>query len=329
MNEIAVLGAGSWGAALARLLAARGHRVRVWDRDERAAASVASVTPSPEGDAELGVLVVAANPAEAVTGAVAAVFVVPSHALREVARAAAPALSPATTIVSATKGLEIPSLMRMSEVLLDELGAGAPVVVLAGPSFAAEVARGVPTSVAAASAEESLARGVQELFMGETFRVYTNPDVIGVELGGALKNVIAIAAGICDGLGFGDNTRGALLTRGLTEITRLGVALGAKRDTFYGLAGLGDLVATSASPLSRNRHVGEEIGKGKSLEKVLAEMTQVAEGVRTTRAALHLARRQGVEMPITEQVYAVLFEEKDPRVAIRDLMVRRPRGEVW
>ena len=331
MSRVAVLGLGSWGLALARLLAAKGNAVRLWDRKPSLAEDAAGLARelAASGAAGCGDVTFATSPEDAVAGAPVVLFAVPSHALREVAREVRQVLSPTAAVVSATKGLEIPSLMRMSEVLADELGAGAPVVVLAGPSFAAEVARGVPTSVAAASLDESHARAVQELFMAETFRVYTNGDVPGVELGGALKNVIAIASGICDGLGFGDNTRGALVTRGLAEITRLGVALGARRDTFYGLAGVGDLIATSASPLSRNRHVGEEIGKGKTLEKVLAEMTQVAEGVRATRAALHLARRQGVEMPITEQVYAVLFEEKDPRVAIRELMLRRPRGEVW
>lgn len=331
MTKIAVLGAGSWGLALTGLLAGKGNRVRVWDRSASAAEGVARLAQSlhASGTPGAGEIAFAPSAADAAGAAEAVVFVVPSHALREVARAVASSVGTVSMIVSATKGLEIPSLMRMSEVLHDELGDAAPVVILAGPSFAAEVERGVPTSVAAASSDESLARAAQELFMAETFRVYTNPDVAGVELGVALKNVIAIAAGICDGLGFGDNTRGALLTRGLAEITRLGVALGARRETFYGLAGVGDLVATSASRLSRNRHVGEEIGKGKPLEKVLAEMTQVAEGVRTTRAALHLARRQGIEMPITEQVYAVLFEEKDPRAAIRELMLRRPRGEVW
>jgi glycerol-3-phosphate dehydrogenase (NAD(P)+) len=331
MNRIGVLGLGSWGLALARLLAEKGHAVRLWDRKSTLAEDVSRLSSELEasGTPGAGKVSAATSAAEAVGGAEVVLFVVPSHALREVAREAGPSLASSSMLVSATKGLELPSLMRMSEVLSDELGATAPVVVLAGPSFAAEVARGVPTSVAAASSDETLARAAQDLFMAETFRVYTNGDVAGVELGGALKNVIAIASGICDGLGFGDNTRGALVTRGLAEITRLGVALGARRDTFYGLAGVGDLIATSASRLSRNRHVGEEIGKGKTVEKILGEMTQVAEGVRTTRAALHLARRQGVEMPITEQVYAVLFEEKDPRVAIRELMLRRPRGEVW
>jgi glycerol-3-phosphate dehydrogenase (NAD(P)+) len=330
MSAVAILGGGSWGRALAGLLASKGIEVRVSDREPSAAGPLERIrSVLAAGGAVEPRLTFHARATEAAAGAATVVFVVPSHAVREVARSVAGRLGSETVVVSATKGLETTSLMRMSEVLAEELGPGARIAVLAGPSFAAEVARGVPTSVAAASSDEEAAVLVQGLFMSEAFRVYTNPDMAGVEFGGALKNVIAIAAGICDGLGFGDNTRGALVTRGLAEITRLGTALGARRDTFYGLAGVGDLVATCASGLSRNRHVGEEIGRGRTLEEVLSGMSEVAEGVRTTRAALDLARGHGVEMPITEQVHSVLFESKDPRLAIRDLMVRRPRGEIW
>jgi glycerol-3-phosphate dehydrogenase (NAD(P)+) len=266
-----------------------------------------------------------------ISGADAALFVVPSRHFRATARAAAEAgLSPRTPVVIATKGLEDKSLLRMSQVLSEEhpAGAGAKVTVLVGPSHAEEVSRGIPTAVVAASASESVAAGTQDLFMSENFRVYTNTDVVGVELGVAVKNVIAVAAGICDGLGFGDNTKGALLTRGLAEIVRLGTALDARPETFFGLAGVGDLITTCLSRHSRNRHVGEQIGRGKTLQEIMREMVMVAEGVDTARAALTLAVDNGVEMPITEQVNAVLFEKVDPNAAIRELMTRERKAEV-
>jgi glycerol-3-phosphate dehydrogenase (NAD(P)+) len=227
--------------------------------------------------------------------------------------------------VCASKGLELGTLRRLSEVLTESLGDVAP-VMLTGPSHAEEVARGIPTTVVAASFDEGRARDVQTLFSTPRFRVYTNADVIGCEFGGALKNVIAIAAGVCDGLGFGDNTKGALLTRGLAEMSRLGMAMGARRETFSGLTGMGDLIATAMSRHSRNRHVGERLGRGETLEQVLGAMVMVAEGVTTARAARDLGRRHGVELPIIEQVCA-LFEGRDPQSALMALMTRDLKPE--
>jgi glycerol-3-phosphate dehydrogenase (NAD(P)+) len=218
----------------------------------------------------------------------------------------------------------------MSEVAQEALGIDrARIAVLVGPSHAEEVSRGLPTTVVASSPDEATAEAVQEIFMTPTFRVYTNRDVVGVEMGVSLKNVVAIAAGICDGLGFGDNTKGALLTRGLAEITRLGVKMGARQETFSGLAGIGDLITTCISRHSRNRHVGEELAKGKTLDEVLAGMVMVAEGVRTTRSAVQLAGREGVEMPIASEVHRILFEGKPARQAIKDLMLRSRKPEIW
>jgi glycerol-3-phosphate dehydrogenase (NAD(P)+) len=240
-------------------------------------------------------------------------------------------LQPDAVIVSASKGIELNTLLRMDEVLgqtlPEELARG--VCVLSGPSFAHEVASGLPSAVVIASRDQAAAERARDLFQTETFRIYTNTDVIGVELGGALKNVIALAAGTTAGLGFGHNTTAALITRGLAEITRLGLAVGAEKATFYGLAGLGDLVLTCTGSASRNRSVGYRLGKGESLEQVLAEMTAVAEGVQTTRSAYELARRHRVEMPITEQMYAILYEGRAPSDALRTLMTRDPKPEEW
>jgi len=268
---------------------------------------------------------------EAAQGREVIVFAVPSHTVRAVAKNLAKLELSCSLVVSGSKGIEDDSLMRMSEVLADELPKDLTnkIVVLAGPSHAEEVGRMCPTAVVAASTDPALAKQVQQLFSTTYFRVYSNEDVAGVELGVSIKNVIAIASGICDGIGYGDNTKAALITRGLAEITRLGVALGARRETFFGLAGVGDLVVTCLSRHSRNRYVGEQVGKGRSLESVLSEMVMVAEGVRTTRSALHLARRHEVEMPITEQVYAVLFEGKDPHAAMDELMGRELKPETW
>jgi glycerol-3-phosphate dehydrogenase (NAD(P)+) len=234
-------------------------------------------------------------------------------------------------IVSAIKGIENETHKRMSEILREELPSAVEhrIATLSGPSHAEEVSRDIPTSVVAASDGQGVAEYVQDIFMSPRFRVYTNLDMIGVELAGALKNIIAIAAGICDGLGFGDNTKGALLTRGLTEITRLGVAMGASVHTFSGLAGIGDLITTCMSRHSRNRYVGMEIGKGKSLTRIQEEMVMVAEGVMTTKAGYSLSTAQGIEMPITNEVYAVLFENKDPAQAVEDLMTRTAKAETW
>lgn len=319
---------------MAVLLHANGRSVKVWEYDAEQAARVNSERQNMKflpGITVPETVPFSSDLAAVLDGADSVVFVVPSRHFRSTAKAAASAgLSPGALLVIATKGLEAGSLLRMSQVLGDEVGAGQALrpCVLSGPSHAEEVGRGVPTAVVAASQDESVARGTQDLFMGETFRVYTNSDVVGVELGASVKNIIAVAAGICDGLGYGDNTKGALLTRGLAEIVRLGTAMKARPQTFFGLTGVGDLITTCLSRHSRNRFVGEQIGKGRKLTEVLREMVMVAEGVDTAGAALTLARRQAVEMPITEQVNAVLFEDKDPNAAMRELMSRERRAEV-
>jgi len=259
------------------------------------------------------------------------VIAVPSHVVRGVAQRLEGLELNETVVVSGVKGIETETLKRMSEVILEEAPQLVPeqIVVLSGPSHAEEVSRGIPTAVVSASVSKETAQKVQRAFMTPQFRVYVNTDVIGVELGGALKNIIAIAAGICDGAGYGDNTKAALMTRGLVEITRLGVAMGAEPMTFAGLSGMGDLIVTCMSRYSRNRYVGEQIGKGRTLREVLDEMVMVAEGVRTTQSAYELAHRYRVEMPITEKVYEVLFKGKDPQEAMYELMVRDAKAEKW
>jgi glycerol-3-phosphate dehydrogenase (NAD(P)+) len=270
-----------------------------------------------------GELAEAARDAEIVLG------VVPSAHARRIYTALLPHLTPSTAIVTATKGLEPESLLRMTELIQEVVSPKfmPRVAALSGPSFARDVARGDPTAVVIASADATLATEVQEEFSGPTFRLYTNADVIGVELGGSVKNVIAIAAGVVEGLGLGYNSAAALITRGLAEMTRLGVALGARAETLTGLAGMGDLVLTCTGGLSRNRTVGVELGKGRKLEEILANTKMIAEGVGTTAATRTLAERLGIEMPITEQMYAVLYEGRAPSDAIRELMVRRLKHE--
>jgi glycerol-3-phosphate dehydrogenase (NAD(P)+) len=257
-------------------------------------------------------------------------LVPPSQVMRRVVQEAAPHIAPGTLVVSAAKGIENQTLQLMSEVLAETLPKGLTErqAFLSGPSFAREVAAGMPTAVVAAATDPAVARAVQETFSTTAFRVYTNDDVVGVELGGALKNVIALAAGVSDGLGFGHNTRAALITRGLAEMTRVGLALGAQSSTFAGLAGMGDLVLTCTGDLSRNRTVGMELGRGRTLEEILAGMTMVAEGVKTTLSAFHLAEKLRVEVPITDQMYRILYTNKDPRRAVTDLMLRdlKPEG---
>jgi glycerol-3-phosphate dehydrogenase (NAD(P)+) len=332
-TRIAVLGAGSWGMALAQLFSSAGKSVRLWEYQPDRATRLAR---ERRDDAFLPGLVLSADiritsDLEAAVGdAELAALVVPSHAMREVCKELRAIRPDRTVLVSMTKGLEDETLMRMSQVIVDTLGADPTtrLAVLSGPSHAEEVSVGLPTTVVVASDEPDVARYVQRSLMTGTFRIYTNPDVIGVEMGGALKNVIAIAAGVCDGLGFGDNTKAALLTRGLAEISRLGVAMGANPLTFAGLSGMGDLIATCTSRHSRNRNLGERIGKGATFEEAMRHTVMVAEGVKTASAAHTLARRVGVEMPITEQVRAVLFEGEDPRAAVAALMERSARSEL-
>lgn len=332
--RIAVVGGGAWGTALADLLGRAGHGVALWVYEEDLAAEMAETRENrvylPGHRLAPGVRPTA-DLAAAVSGAGVVVSVSPSQVVRAVMGRAAPHLAPDTLVVSASKGIERGSLRLMNQVLEEVLppGCARRLAVLSGPSFAAEVARGVPTAVSLACADAEAAGRLQALFSGPTFRVYTNDDVVGVELGGALKNVIALAAGISDGLGFGHNSRAALITRGLAEISRLGTALGAKPLTFLGLAGMGDLVLTCTGDLSRNRTVGLRLGRGEKLKEILASMTAVAEGVHTCDAAVGLADRVGAEVPIAREVWRVLHEEKDPRRAVEDLMARPSRREFW
>lgn len=334
MSRIAILGAGSWGTALSILLSRSrsSHEIQLWAHDPALAEAMQTdrenVTYLP--GQSLPALVRARNDmAKVLSGAEIVIGAVPSAHARSVYSAALPLLDAETTIVSATKGLEPSTHLRMSEVLA-ELQKGrraCGVAVLSGPSFAQEAARGEPTAVVVASAEDKLAERIQEEFGGPTFRLYTNSDVLGVELAGAMKNVIAIAAGACQGIGLGSNSLAALITRGLAEMTRLAVALGAKPETLSGLAGLGDLVLTCTGGLSRNRYVGMELGKGRSLQQILSGMRMVAEGVGTAAALLSLASEVNIELPITEQVNAILHEGKSPQDAIRDIMDRPQKRE--
>ena len=331
MKTTAILGAGSWGTALAVHLARAGHGVRLWARD---AAFVRELDASRVNGRYLPDVPLpdAIEPTDqldaALDGARFVVLAVPSHGLRAVVRNARPHLTAGSVMVSTAKGLETESLERMSQVIEDETGGCCPVVVLSGPSFAAEVARGLPTAVLAASDTEQAAAAVQEHFRGPGLRLYLSNDVAGVEIGGALKNVIAIAAGVVEGLQLGHNALAALITRGLAEITRVACAEGARRETLAGLSGLGDLVLTCTGNLSRNRHVGIELGRGRPLPEILGGMRMVAEGVRTTGAALALGARHGIELPIAAQMNDVLEGRTVPADAVEALMGRRQRAEV-
>jgi glycerol-3-phosphate dehydrogenase (NAD(P)+) len=330
MPAMTVLGAGSWGTALAVHLARIGHDVRLWARD---GALVADMSTRRANAVYLPDVTLPRNVAvtnsllEALDGTDLVVSALPSHGCRLVVRAAAPHASRRAVFVSATKGLEEGTLLRMSEVIAQEVGPAHPVVVLSGPSFAAEVAQQLPTAILAASSNEVATGVVQAEFRGPYFRLYGSDDVIGVEIGGAMKNIIAIAAGVVEGLGLGHNALAALITRGLAEITRLACAAGGRRDTLAGLSGLGDLVLTCTGSLSRNRHVGVELARGRSLVDILAGMKMVAEGVRTTGAALALGARYEVELPIATQMAEVLAGRVDVQTALDALMVRRQRSE--
>jgi glycerol-3-phosphate dehydrogenase (NAD(P)+) len=312
-------------------LARVGHDVRLWARDPELVAQMVTTRVNtrylPDAPLPDRVLPVA-ELSQALEGSPLVVFAVPSHGLRAVVRSAAPLIPAGTVLVSATKGIEADSLRRMSQVIHQEADSVRPVVVLSGPSFAAEVARSLPTAVLAASSCAEAAVCVQDRFRGPAFRLYVSDDVAGVEIGGAMKNVIAIAAGVVEGLGLGHNSMAALITRGLAEISRLAEAEGGRRETLAGLSGLGDLVLTSTGNLSRNRYVGHELGKGRSLAEILGGMRMIAEGVRTTGAALALGARHGIELPITAEMAAVLEGRRSPVEAVEALMGRRQRPEV-
>jgi glycerol-3-phosphate dehydrogenase (NAD(P)+) len=330
MRTVTVLGAGSWGTALAVHLGRIGHDVRLWARDQALVDDIAQRRANavylPDVDLP-GTVSVTHGLGDALCGAELVVAAVPSHGCRGVMHAAAPLLAPQAVLVSATKGLEAGSMLRMSQVVAQEAGAGHPVVVLSGPSFASEVARELPTAILAASDSTAAIALVQEEFRGPYFRLYGSDDVIGVEIGGAMKNIIAIAAGVTEGLGLGHNALAALITRGLAELTRLACAAGGRRETLAGLSGLGDLVLTCTGTLSRNRHVGVELARGRTLTDILAGMKMVAEGVLTTGAALELGAKYGVELPITTQMAAVLDGRVDVRTALDALMLRKQRAE--
>jgi len=331
-EKIGIIGAGAWGTALALLLADKGHDIALWmyekdlaeetrrDRENRVYLPgfvlPANITVTPSLD-------------EAVRDRPFVLSVVPSHTVRAVSSQLAPYLADNAVIVSASKGIEIETLMPLSDVLRETLPSKFHnrLCFLSGPSFAREVALKLPTAVALASYDPEAGNLVQKLMSTPYFRVYTNPDVIGVELGGSIKNVIAIAAGVLEGLGFGYNTMAALLTRGLSEMSRLGTALGADPRTFSGLAGMGDLVLTCTGGLSRNRTLGVRLGKGEKLDDILKSAKTVAEGVKTAKAARELARKNGIDMPIVEEMYKIIYEGKDPRQATKDLMGRELKGE--
>lgn len=332
--KVGVVGAGSWGTALARILAGRGHDVELWAREPEVVQEIGQFRENrtflpgavlPENLKATGDLArVAADKSLVVS-------VVPSQFVSRVMGEAAPYLHSSAQVVSASKGIEVSTGRRMDEVLSGLLTPAQihALTFLSGPSFATEVCQEAPTAVVVASRSADAARRAQEAFQTGHFRVYTNDDVLGVELGGALKNVIALAAGAVAGLGYGHNTLAAVITRGLAEITRLGVAMGADPATFSGLAGMGDLVLTCTGALSRNRTVGFRLGQGETLEEILEDMRGVAEGVKTVQAVRQLARNHGVEMPISEEVHALLWEGRTPAEAVRNLMLREPKPEVW
>lgn len=330
MANIGVIGAGSWGTALSVLLHKNGHHVTVWSI---IGAEIAMLKAEHEHKDKLpGVklpedMVFTTDLAEAVTGKDVLVMAVPSSFTRSTSEMLAGVVKEGQIIVNVAKGIEEDTLMTLSEVIEEEVPQ-ATVAVLSGPSHAEEVGRGLPTTIVVGAKKKATAEYLQSLFVNDVFRVYTSPDVLGIELGGSLKNVVALAAGIADGLGYGDNTKAALITRGITEIARLGTAMGAKFETFCGLTGIGDLIVTCASMHSRNRRAGILIGQGKTMEEAMDEVKMVVEGVYSAKAAMGLAKKYGIQLPIIEQVNQVLFEGKRADEAVRDLMLRDKKIEI-
>lgn len=335
MKKIAILGAGSWGIAVSVLINQNGYDVALWEYFEADCRKIQKLREQPDklpGIKIPDAVIITNDIKQAIADAQAIILTIPSQVLRPAVRLASPFMSSNVEfIVNLAKGIENNTLNRMSEVLLQELPQVFcdKIATLSGPSHAEEVSRNMPTTVVAASENINTAKAVQQAFSNDSFRVYTSFDLIGVELGGSLKNVIAIAAGIVYGLGLGDNTIGALITRGLAEIVRLGQKMGADPLTFSGLSGIGDLITTCTSRHSRNRYVGEQLGRGRQLAEILGSMTMVAEGVKTTQSAYQLSRKYNVEMPITAEVYNVLFGNKEPKAALYDLMTRSPKPEIW
>jgi glycerol-3-phosphate dehydrogenase (NAD(P)+) len=331
MKRVAILGAGGMGTALALLFSKTVRSVQLWARDPAHAAELARTRANERhlpGITLPGNVEVTPNACDATGGSDLIVAAIPSAFLRATLAGLVERIPPRIPVLSVVKGIENGTFARPSQIVVETLGPRS-VAILSGPSHAEELARGLPASVVVGGSDEALNRAVRDALNRGMFRVYTNPDALGVELAGALKNILGIAAGICDGLGFGDNAKAALLTRGLVEIARFAVNLGAEPATFYGLAGVGDLITTCYSPFGRNRTVGQRIGRGETPDSVLASMVNVAEGVPTTRSVHDQARRRGVEMPITDEVELILFHGKSPRDAVTDLMLRSPRDEGW
>lgn len=332
--HICILGAGGWGIALANHCHSLGHNVRLWEFDPIAAETLHQERTRPQVLKDVKIhadIQITSDLQKAVQDATLILLVAPSHVIRDVLQKLKPFDINNAILINCAKGLETETLNRISEIVQQELSAEIAdrYTVLSGPSHAEEVSKNIPTAVVAASQDEIVARFVQQNLSSKTFRVYRSKDVIGVELGGALKNVIAIAAGVCDGAGFGDNTKAALQPRGLAEMSRLGIKLGADPLTFSGLSGMGDLIVTCMSRHSRNRYVGEQIGSGKTLDQVLEHMTMVAEGVRTSKAVVQLAKTHRVEMPICSEVFRLLYDNKNPKQALEDLMTREVKPEIW
>jgi len=333
--NVGILGAGSWGIALALLLEKNGHHVTLWELRSEAADRLRETRDAKEflpGITVPHTIEIENNFNQTCNSKDVIIVAVPSHVVRSIGeRLNRLSFEILPILVNVAKGIENDTLMRMSAVLNQTINWSSKdnIVTLSGPSHAEEVSRQIPTAIVSACENLQTAEIIQQIFMNEFFRVYTNQDIIGVELGGALKNIIALAAGICDGAGFGDNTKAALQPRGLVEIVRLGTAMGADPITFAGLSGMGDLIVTCMSRHSRNRYVGEQIGKGRKLNDILKEMVMVAEGVKTTRSGYQLSKKYNVEMPITEQVYQILFEDKDAGDALKELMLRGPKVEKW
>lgn len=327
--NITVIGTGGWGTALAVLLHGNGHHVTLWGRLPEEVEPILATRENRlflPGVPVPPAILVTLDTAAALRAAELVVLAVPSHGMRPICRKLREFMPAAATVVHVVKGIENETGARMSEVIAAELPPNC-VVVLSGPSHAEEVGRGIPTAVVVASRDDGQAAVVQRAFMNERFRVYTHDDVIGVELGGALKNVIAIAAGCCDGIGFGDNTKAALCTRGLAEMARLGMALGARPETFSGLSGVGDLIVTAFSRHSRNRSFGERLGRGETVAQIIGSTKSVAEGVKTAKSVWQLAQRLQVDLPISRQVHSILYNGQSPQLAVRDLMTREAKPE--
>ena len=331
-DAVTILGAGSWGMAVANLLHENQQQVTLWEHRPEAAERLKRTRSNEQKLKDFKLdenIEVTSDLKAALEASSLIILAVPSQKIRELLRKEKSAFEN-KDIVSLSKGIENKTLMRMSQVIEEELaGSGCKVCILSGPSHAEEVVRKIPTTIVVSGTNKELTEKAQAIFSNNYFRVYISDDIIGVELGGALKNIIAIACGITDGLGMGDNTKGAIITRGLAEITRLGVKLGAEMNTFAGLSGLGDMVTTCSSEHSRNRRVGFLLGKGKSLNDILSEINMVAEGVATTKSGYELSQKHEIEMPITAEVYKVLFENKSPKKAVEDLMIRKLKSEIW